>query len=49
MLLRSVAIDTYIIMYGDNARETVCYLVHVHLKDVLGKACAGTCTCHDAF
>ena len=36
MLLRSAAIDAYIIMYGNNARETVCYLVHAHLKDILG-------------
>ena len=36
MLFRSVAVDTYIVIYGDNARETVCYLVLVHLKDVLG-------------
>ena len=36
MFLRSVAIDAYIIMDGNNARETVSYLVHVHLKDVLG-------------
>ena len=36
MLLRGMAIDAYIIMNGDNARETVCYLVHVHLKDILG-------------
>ena len=36
MLLRGMAIDTYIVMNGDNARKTVCYLVHVHLKDVLG-------------
>ena len=35
MLLRSVAVDAYLIMYGNNAREMVCCLVHVHLKDVL--------------
>ena len=36
MFLRSVAIDAYIIMNGGNAGEMVCYLVHVHLKDILG-------------
>ena len=34
MFLRSVAIDAYIIMNGINVGEMVCYLVHVHLKDV---------------
>ena len=36
MLLRGTTIDAYIVMYGDNAREMVCYLVHSHLKDILG-------------
>ena len=36
MFLRGMAIDAYIIVNGDNAGETVCYLVHAHLKDVLG-------------
>ena len=36
MFLRGVAIDGYIIVNGDNAGEIVCYLVHVHLKDILG-------------
>ena len=35
MLHRGMATDTYIVMYGDNAGEAVCYLVHLHLKDVL--------------
>ena len=29
-------IDAYIIVYCEYARETVCCLVHAHLKDVLG-------------
>ena len=33
---RGMAIDAYIIMYHDYARETVCCLVHTHLKDILG-------------
>ena len=36
MFLRGVAVDTYVIMYGDNAGEMVCYLDHAHLKDILG-------------
>ena len=36
MLLRGMTIDAYIIMYGNNAGETVCCLVHLHLKHVLG-------------
>ena len=36
MLFRSMAINAYIIMDGNNARKVVCHLVHVHLKDVLG-------------
>ena len=36
MLLRGMTIDAYIVMYGNNARETVCCLVHSHLKDILG-------------
>ena len=36
MLLRGMAIEAYIIMYGNYAREMVCYLVHVHLGDVMG-------------
>ena len=35
MFLRS-EVDAYIIINGDNAGETVSYLVHVHLKDILG-------------
>ena len=29
-----MTIDTYIIIYGNNARKTVCCLVHLHLKDM---------------
>ena len=36
MVLRGTAVDAYIIMYWDNARDMVCFLVHSHLKDVLG-------------
>ena len=36
MPLRGMAVYTYIIMYGDYAREMVCCLVHAHLKDILG-------------
>ena len=36
MLLGSVAIYAYIVMNGNNAMETVCCQVHVHLKDILG-------------
>ena len=36
MLLRSAAVDAYIIMNDNNAAEMVHYLVHVHLKDILG-------------
>ena len=36
MFLRDVAVDANIIMYGNNTNETVCYLVHSHLKDILG-------------
>ena len=36
MFLRSMAIDAYIIMSVNNARKTVHYLVHVHLKDIPG-------------
>ena len=36
MFLRSAAVDTYIIVNGNNAGEMVHYLVHVHLKNVLG-------------
>ena len=35
MVLRVMAIYTYIIMYIDYAGETVYSLVHLHLKDVL--------------
>ena len=35
MLLRRMTINTYIIMYGDNAGEMVCCLVHSHLIGVL--------------
>ena len=31
-----MAIYTYIVMYGDFARETGSFLVYAHLKDVLG-------------
>ena len=36
MLLGGTAIYAYIIMYDDYAREIVCCLVHVHLKDIQG-------------
>ena len=36
MFFGSAAVDAYIIMDGNNAREKVCYLVHAHLKDILG-------------
>ena len=36
MVLGGVAIDANVMMYGNNAGETVCYLVHVHPKDILG-------------
>ena len=36
MLLGGMAIYAYIVMYGDNAGEMVCCLVHAYLKDVLG-------------
>ena len=36
MVLRGTAIDAYIIVYSNDARETACCLVHSHLKDVLG-------------
>ena len=36
MLLGGMAIYAYIIMNGNNANGRVCYLVHAHLKDVLG-------------
>ena len=36
MVLGGTAIDAYIIMYHDNARENVCCLFHSHLKDGLG-------------
>ena len=36
MLLWDIAVYAHIIMYGNNAGEIVCYLVHVHLKDLLG-------------
>ena len=36
MLFWGIAIDTYIIVYHNYAREMVCCLVHLHLKDVLG-------------
>ena len=35
MVLGGAAIDTYIVMYCNNARETVCCLVHLHLNDIL--------------
>ena len=35
MLLRHSPIETYIIMDCDAARELVCHLLHVHLKDIL--------------
>ena len=35
MFLRGAAIDANV-MYGNNTREMVCYLVPAHLKDVLG-------------
>ena len=36
MFLRGAAIDANFVMYGNNARETVCYLAHVHLENILG-------------
>ena len=36
MLLGGMAIDAYIIVDHNDARETVCFLVHLHLKDILG-------------
>ena len=41
------AIHTDVIMYGNNAREPIGDLVHLHLKDILlhllnQKACRGT-------
>ena len=36
MVLGGTAIDAYIIVYCNNAGETVCCLVHLHLKDILG-------------
>ena len=36
MFLRGTAVDAYIIMHYDYAGETVCCLVHLHLKDMLG-------------
>ena len=36
MVLGVKAVDTYIVMYHNNSRETVCCLVHSHLKDTLG-------------
>ena len=36
MLLGGMAVDIYIAINGNHARETVCYLVHAHMKDVLG-------------
>ena len=36
MVLRGTAVDAYIIVYHNNARETVCCLVHSHLKNHLG-------------
>ena len=36
MLLGGMAIYTYIIFNDDYAWETVCFLFHLHLKDVLG-------------
>ena len=31
-----MAVYTYIIMNGNNTSEMVCFLVHAHLKDILG-------------
>ena len=36
MDLGGMAVDAYIIMNGNYSWKTVCYLVHSHLKDVLG-------------
>ena len=36
MLLGGTAVNTYIIVYHGYAREMVCCLVHLHLKDILG-------------
>ena len=36
MVLRGMAIYTYIIVYCNYAGETICGLVHSHLKDILG-------------
>ena len=36
MILGSTAIYTYTIVYHNYAGETVCGLVHSHLKDILG-------------
>ena len=36
MLLKGMAMYAYIVMYSNNTGETVCCLVHVHLKDILG-------------
>ena len=36
MVLRGTAVDAYIIIYCDYAKQKVCCLVHLHLKDVLG-------------
>ena len=35
MFLRGAAVNVYIIVNGNNAREAVSYLVHAHLKDIL--------------
>ena len=35
MFLRDAAVNTCIIMNGDNAEETVHYLVYAHLTDVV--------------
>ena len=54
MVLRGMAIDTYIVVYCVNVGVTVYCLVHSHLKDTQGhchtkKAYAGTCICNDKF
>ena len=36
MLLSGMAIYASIIMNGNNARQTVCCLVHPYLKDIMG-------------
>ena len=36
MFCRGAALDTNIIIYGSNTQQTVHYLVHAHLNDVLG-------------